>query len=72
MILVIVEAMYLLYRGIFFNLSVYPDPLVVQILLTAFFFATILIFVGALMAISNGAKKRKQLRTAREKLELSM
>jgi hypothetical protein len=72
MILVIVEAMYLLYRGIFFNLSAYPDPLVVQILLTAFLFATILIFVGALMAISNGAKKRKQLRTAREKLGLSM
>jgi len=71
MILVIVEAMYLVYRGIFFNLSAYPDPLIVQVLLTAFLFATILIFVGAWMAISNGAKKRKQLKNAREKLGLS-
>ena len=72
MILIIVEALYLLYRGIFFNLSSYPNPPVVQILFSAFLFATILIFVGALMAISNGAKKRKQLKKAREKLGLSM
>ena len=70
MILVVVEAIYLMYRGIFFNLSTFPDPLVVQVLLTAFLFATILIFIGAWMAISNGAKKRKQLKNAREKLGL--
>ncbi len=71
MILVIVEAIYLMYRGIFFNLSTFPDQLIVQVLLTAFLFATILIFIGAWMAISNGAKKRKQLKNAREKLGLS-
>ncbi len=71
MILVIVEAIYLMYRGIFFNLSTFPDQLIVQVLLTAFLFATIFIFIGAWMAISNGAKKRKQLKNAREKLGLS-
>jgi len=72
MFLIIIEAMYLLYRGIFFNLSAYPNPPVVQVLFSAFLFATILIFVGALMAISNGVKKRKQLKEAREKLGLSL
>jgi len=72
MFLIIVEAMYLVYRGIFFNFSAYPNPLMVQVLFSAFLFATILIFVGALMAISNGMKKRKQLKEAREKLGLSM
>ena len=71
MIIVIVEAIYLTYRGIFFNLSTFPNPLIVQVLLTAFLFATILIFIGAWMAITNGAKKRKQLKNAREKLGLS-
>jgi DMSO/TMAO reductase YedYZ heme-binding membrane subunit len=44
----------------------------VQVLFSAFLFATILIFIGALMAISNGMKKRKQLKEAREKLGLSL
>ena len=69
--LIIVEAMYLLYRGSFFNLSTYPDPLIVQVLFSAFLFSSILIFVGSLMAVSNGVKKRKQLKVAREKLGLS-
>ena len=72
MFLIIIEAVFLLYRGVFFNLSAYPNPLIVQVLFSAFLFATILIFVGALMAISNGMKKRKQLKEAREKLALSV
>ena len=66
LILIIIEAAFLLYRGIFFNLSAYPDPLLMQVLLSAFLFATILIFVGALIAISNGAKKRKQLKLVKK------
>jgi fatty acid desaturase len=72
MLLIIIEAVFLLFRGVFFDLSAYPNSLIVNVLFSAFLFATILISVGALMAISNGMKKRKQLKEAREKLGLSL
>jgi hypothetical protein len=68
----VIEVAHLLFRGFFFNLLNSPYPLFVQILLASFLLGTILVFIGSLMAIYVGNKKRIQLKNAREQLGLSV
>ena len=72
LVVLIIEVAHLLFRGWFFNLLSTPYQLFVQILLASFFAGTVLVFIGAWMAISVGNKKRKQLLRAREQLGLSL
>ncbi len=71
LILLIIEAAYLLWRGFFFNLLQLQNPFFLPILLTAFIFGTILIFVGSLTSIYIGNKKRVQINKALKQLGLS-
>lgn len=67
-----IEVAYLLWRGLYFNLLYLPDPTFLTILLVAFLFGTILVFIGSLGAIYNGNKKRVQMNKAMDKLNLSI
>ena len=67
----IIEAAFLLWRGLYFNLRQLPDPTFLLTLLSAFVIGAFLILVGSIGAIYIGNKKRIQLRRAREKLGLS-
>ena len=72
LVILIIEVAHLLFRGLFFGLLTFPNPYFLPILLCAFLFGTILVFVGSLMAIYIGNKKRVQLKEIREKLNLSI
>jgi hypothetical protein len=72
MVILIIEVVHLLFRGLLFGLLSLPDPVFLPMLLGAFLFGTILVFIGSLMAMYVGNKKRKQFRDAREKLQLSL
>jgi hypothetical protein len=70
--LLIVEVVYLLWRGLYFNLLSLPDLTFLTMLLAAFLLGTILVFTGSLGAIYIGNKKRVQLNKARAQLNLSI
>ncbi len=70
LVFLVLEVFWLLYRGWFFNLLSYPDRWYPTFLLGSFLMATLLVFVGSLMAIRNGWKKRNQLIEARKTLGL--
>ena len=72
LVILILEVAHLLFRGLFFNLLTLPNPLFLPVMIGAFLFGTILVFIGSLMAIFIGNKKRVQLKEAREKLNLSL
>ena len=67
----ILEVAYLIWRGLYFNLVLVPDPLFLTILLAAFLFGTMLVFIGSLGAIYIGNKKRIQMNRAMDQLNLS-
>ena len=67
----ILEAAYLIWRGLYFNLVQVPDPLFLTILLTAFLFGTLLVLIGSLGAIYIGNRKRIQMNRAMDQLNLS-
>ena len=69
-ILLFFEVAFLLTRGFYFNLLSFPSSWFLPFLLGSFLFATILVFVGSLMAIAIGSKKRSQINQAKEKLGL--
>jgi hypothetical protein len=71
LVLVVVEAVLLVGRGLFFNLRYYPSPYLVLILLAAFGSATLMTFIGAAVAVAVGSEKRSQLKEARKILGLS-
>ncbi len=66
----LLDVLILLYRGLQFNLLLFPNQLYLAFLLGAFVFATLLLFVGSLFAIRIGWKKRNQLEDAKIKLGL--
>ena len=72
LIILIIEVAFLLWRGLFFNLLLLPDPTFLTILLIAFLFGAILVFVGSLAAIYIGNKKRLQMKRARHQLNLTI
>ncbi|MFX1483651.1 MAG: hypothetical protein ACFFCP_10720 [Promethearchaeota archaeon] len=72
LVILIMEVAHLLFRGLLFGLRTLPNPIFLPMLLGAFLFGTILVFFGSLMAIYVGNKKRKQLKTARDTLKLSV
>jgi len=72
LVILVIEVAHLLFRGLLFGLLSLPNPIFLPMLLGAFLFGTILVFIGSLMAIFVGNKKRKQLKDAREKLHLSL
>ncbi|MGY5858111.1 MAG: B-box zinc finger protein [Candidatus Thorarchaeota archaeon] len=72
LIMLIIEVVFLLWRGLFFNLLLLEDPLFLTVLLGAFLFGAILVFMGSLAAIYIGNKKRKQMNRARHQLNLSI
>ncbi len=72
LVIIVIEVAYLLLRGLYFGLLTLPNPYFLPIMITAFLIGTILVFVGSLMAIYVGNKKRIQFKDAREKLHLSI
>jgi len=72
LVVLIIEVAYLLWRGLFFNLLQLQDPLFLTVLLVAFLFGTLLVFIGSLGAIYIGNKKRIQMNNARHQLNLSI
>lgn len=72
LILLIFESAFLIFRGLFFNLLSNPLTWLVPLLLGAFSFAVILVFIGSIMSIVVGFKKYKQFKDAREKLGLQI
>jgi len=70
-VVLIIEVAYLLWRGLYFNLLQLQDPLFLTVLLTAFLFGAMLIFIGSLGAIYIGNKKRKQMNRVMKQLNLS-
>ncbi len=71
LVLLITEAVFLVIRGLVFNLPGYPDPRVLQTLLISFGAATLMVFVGAIAAMAVGYKKRLQFSSAMRQLGLS-
>ncbi len=69
--LLVFEAAFLFFRGLFFNLLSYPGIWLVPLLLTCFSFAVILVFFGSIAAIYVGMKKYNQTATAKETLGLA-
>ncbi len=67
----ILEVVYLLFRGVYFNLQRAPIVYLAPLLLGAFVAASIMVFVGALAAMYVGAKKRKQIKAAKKQLGLT-
>jgi DNA-directed RNA polymerase subunit RPC12/RpoP len=72
LVILVIEVAHLLFRGLFFGLLTLPNAIFLPLMLGAFLFGTILVFVGSLMAIYVGNKKRIQLKKTREKLNLSI
>lgn len=69
--ILIIEAAYLLWRGLFFNLLQLASPYFLPMLLSAFILGTLLVFIGSLGAIYIGNKKRLQIHRAMKQLGLS-
>lgn len=67
----ILEVVYLLFRGVYFNLLRNPIVYLAPLFLGAFLAASIMVFVGALAAIYVGAKKRRQIKAAKKQLRLT-
>ncbi len=72
LVILVIEVAHLLFRGLFFGLLTLANVYFLPMMLGAFLFGTILVFIGALMAIYVGNKKRVQLKETREKLQLSL
>ncbi|MHA2027300.1 MAG: B-box zinc finger protein [Candidatus Thorarchaeota archaeon] len=72
MVILVIEVAHLLFRGLLFGLLGLPNQIFLPMLLGAFLFGTILVFIGSLMAMYVGNRKRNQFRMAREKLHLSL
>jgi hypothetical protein len=72
LVILVMEAAHLVFRGWFFNLHHSPFVGFVQILLTAFLLGAILVLVGSVMAMYIGNKKRNQLKQARTQLGLTV
>ncbi|MFX0107584.1 MAG: B-box zinc finger protein [Candidatus Hodarchaeota archaeon] len=70
LVILIIEAAYLLFRGWLFNLLSAPFPWLVPLLLIAFGVATLMVFLGSLSAIWVGLQKRNQIEKAKKKLGL--
>ncbi|MFW9847015.1 MAG: B-box zinc finger protein, partial [Candidatus Thorarchaeota archaeon] len=66
----ILEAAFLVLRGIYFNLLEYPETWLVPFLFIAFGVATLMIFFGSLGAIYVGRKKYNQIKDAKIQLGL--
>lgn len=66
----IVEVVFLLARGLFFNLLSFPQTWLVPFLLVSFGAATLMLFTGSLAAIGVGWKKRGQVEDAKIRLGL--
>jgi len=71
LLFLIIEIVLLIYRGIQFNLLNIPNIVFTAVLLGGFIFASLLIFVGAILAIRTGNRKNQQLKYARETLGLN-
>ncbi len=71
LIFLIIEVVFLLFRGVVFNLRLFPDPRLLLFLTLSFSLATILVFIGSLMAIVVGYKKRRQMQEAARRLGLT-
>lgn len=69
-IILIIESVFLYFRGIFFNLLSFPNPLYPWGLFAGFSVAVLMVFFGSLGAIYNGLKKRNQIKYAKQKLGL--
>lgn len=69
--ILIVEAVLLLFRGLFFNLLSFPNQYFLPILFVAFGIATLMVFSGSVLAIRTGYKKREQMQAAKEELRLT-
>jgi hypothetical protein len=72
LVILVIEVAHLLCRGLFFGLLTLTNPVFLPVMLGAFLFGTFLVFIGSLMAIYIGNKKRIQLKETREKLHLSI
>ena len=72
LIMLILEAAFLLWRGLYFNLLQLEDPTFLTVLLVAFIVGALLVFIGSLGAIYNGNKKRVQMKHVRRLLNLSI
>lgn len=70
-VMLIIEAAFLIFRGLFFNLLSLPNQYLLPILFVAFGIATLMVFSGSLLAIRTGYKKRKQIQAAKEELGLT-
>lgn len=66
----ILEAAFLVFRGIYFNLLAYPGTWLVPFLFAAFGVATLMIFFGSIGAIYVGSKKYNQIKGAKIQLGL--
>ncbi|MFX0053434.1 MAG: B-box zinc finger protein [Promethearchaeota archaeon] len=66
----LLEAAFLLARGLYFNLLAYPGTWLVPFLLGAFGIATLMIFFGSLAGIYVGWKKHSQIADAKIRLGL--
>lgn len=71
LVALIIEAAFLLWRGLYFNLRQLPEPTFLLTLLSAFIIGAFLILIGSLGAIYIGNKKRIQMKNAKDKLGLS-
>ncbi|MHA1927700.1 MAG: B-box zinc finger protein [Candidatus Thorarchaeota archaeon] len=71
LLFLIFEVALLIYRGLVFNILSFPNPYYTPFLLGAFLFATLLIFVGSVLAIRTGNRKSQQLKHARDTLGLT-
>ena len=69
--IIVVESVFLLWRGLYFNLRQLPDPTFLLTLLSAFIIGAFLVLFGSLGAIYIGNKKRNQMKRAKDKLGLS-
>lgn len=72
LIILMFEAGFLLWRGLYFNLRQLPDPTFLLTLLSAFIIGAFLVLLGSLEAIYIGNKKRIQMKRARESLGLAI
>ncbi|UCH03631.1 MAG: B-box zinc finger protein [Candidatus Thorarchaeota archaeon] len=70
LVFLIIEVVFLLARGLFFNLLSFPQAWLVPFLLVSFGAATLMIFTGSLAALGVGWKKRGQVEDAKIRLGL--
>lgn len=70
-VLLILEAAFLVYRGLHFNLLNYPVREYPLALLVAFSLGALMILIGSILSIQTGFKKRRQIKHARKELGLT-